>query len=34
MKSEEKAPIQVTIAKDSTSKNIMVLEKKTITDEF
>ena len=32
MKSEGKAPIQVTIAKDNTSKNIMVLEKKTITE--
>ena len=31
MKSENKAPIQVTVAKDSVSKNIMVLEKKQIT---
>jgi len=34
MKSEGKAPIQVTIAKDSTSQNIVVLEKKTITESI
>lgn len=33
MKSDKKAPIQITIAKDSTSKNIMIVEKKTITEE-
>lgn len=32
MKADNKAPVQVTIAKDSTNKNIMVLEKKTITE--
>jgi hypothetical protein len=33
MKSDKKAPIQVTVAKDITSKNIMILEKKVITEE-
>lgn len=32
MKADNKAPIQVTVAKDNTNKNIMVLEKKTITE--
>lgn len=32
MKTDEKAPVQVTIAKDNNNKNIMVLETKTITE--
>lgn len=33
MKSDKKAPIQITVAKDVTSKNVMILEKKVITEE-
>ena len=32
MKADNKAPIQVTIAKDHTNNNIMTLEKKTIAE--
>jgi len=32
MKTDNKAPIQVTIAKDHTNNNIMTLEKKTIAE--
>ena len=32
MKADNKAPVQVTIAKDNTNNNIMVLGKKTITE--
>ena len=33
LKSDKKAPIQITVAKDKTSNNVMILEKKTITEE-
>lgn len=33
LKADKKAPIQVTIAKDTKSNNLMVLEKKKITEE-
>lgn len=33
MKADKKVPIQVTVAKDSRNQNIMILEKKKITEE-
>lgn len=33
LKADKKAPIQVTIAKDAKNKNIVVLEKKKITED-
>ena len=33
MKADKKAPVQVTIAKDSRNNNIMILDKKVITEE-